>query len=257
MARVVVAASAVIVAAGLCCGDVAERFGGGPPAGESRFVTASSLHLRADASAASASLVEMPRGATVVVTDGPRTADTALGITGEWVPVWYGGQRGYAFDGFLLPVKPPPERCIGLQQWAETIGYAGPAVPLGSTPCQQMGIGTEGMCDENRRQPLAGGGFHQVNSGYEWGSDTLHLVGVRRDAVWAAARACFAGPPDLRKEPLPTVGGEVPRLQFPDGTVTAQVDGQKAGWEYPQGCWSYVYVTQVGDDVEIISGGGC
>lgn len=247
-----------LVAAGTCCGgDWLPSPDEPPPPGTTAYVTASSLHLRSGASADSPSLTEVPRGAQIIVTGPGERADTAAGLAGQWVPAWFGGQRGYVFDAFVLPVPPPPEGCGTLAHWAETIGYAGPATELGRTTCQQMGISTDGVCDSTTRRSLVGGGFVQTNAGYEWGSDTIHLVGVSRDAVWAAARACFAGPPDLRRQPLPTVAGEVAALAMPEGAVTATVDGTSAGWEYPQGCYAYVRVTQVGADVEISSGGGC
>lgn len=261
MPKLVAAGTGILAAVGCCCGgDWLESLGGGggPPDGETRFVTASSLHLRDAPRADAASVAEMPRGAAVVVVSGGEAVpDRANGVAGEWVEVWHDGRRGYAFDGFLFPVLPPPEGCTALAQWAEGLSYSGPAAPLGSTTCQEAGILDGGVCDQTTRRPLAGGGFHQVNRGYEWGYDTLHFVGVRRDQVWAAARTCFPGPPDLRRQSLPTVPGEVPELAMPEGAVTAQVDGPKAGWEYPQGCFSYVYVTQVGEDVEITAGGGC
>ncbi len=75
--------------------------------------------------------------------------------------------------------------------------------------------------------------------------------------MWAAARACFNGQPDLHLLPLPTTAGPVPSIKVEFGEVRAIVESDRAGWEWEEGCSAYVYVVGIGADTEIVSGGGC
>lgn len=265
--RTLLASGALVMASGLpCClnlGDdpVAPGEGaGGEPAGEHRYVvSATTLKLRAAPDRTAAELAAIPRGAEVVVTGASQGFEEASGIKGGWSPVWYAGTSGYVFDGFLLRFPPPPEGCTSLSAWAAAIGFDGAEVVESVKDCRSMGIEEGDTCDRTTRQPLRGGAALSVNTGYEWGSETLYLPGVTRESLWAAGRACFAAGPDLRGLELPRESGPVPGVKVADSEegLTAVVDGPKAGWEYSLGCFDYVHVVQVSGGAQLVAGGGC
>ena len=252
-------AAAFVIAGGLCCGLPETGLDPNtPPAGQPRYVvSASTLKLRASPSTAAATLAEVPRGATVIVTGASTGSEVASNIRGGWAPVWYAGQSGYAFDGFLLPVPPPPVDCPNLSAWALAIGFAGPETVIAKQACSTMGVEMEGDCDTTKRTPLNGQAWLETNAGYEWGSDTIHIPNTSSDAVWAAARQCMKTELDFSNEGLPTASGPSPTLHTDDGEVSMLVAEGMRGWEYPLGCSSYVHVTQMGTDVEVAAGGGC
>lgn len=230
------------------------------PAGEHRFVvSATTLKLRATPDRTAAELAAIPRGAEVIVTGPSQGFEEASGIKGGWSPVWYSGRSGYVFDGFLLRFPPPPEGCTSLSAWAATIGLDGAEVVESVSDCKSMGIEDGDTCDRTTRQPLKGGAALLVNTGYEWGSETLYLPGVTRESLWAAGRSCFGAGPDLRALELPRVSGPVPGAKVKDSEegLTAVVEGPKAGWEYSLGCFDYVHVVQVSGGAQLVAGGGC
>lgn len=216
-----------------------------PPAGSTRYVVATpTLTLREAPSAAATALVDIPRGEAVVVTAPPASG---------WAPAWYAGKEGFALTAFLFPWTPPPADCADFDDWATVLGRAAPDVTTRSPECADDPV----KCTTDTRMSFTGGAWMTVHRGYEWGSETMHFPGVRRDEVWAAARSCFNSEPDLRPLGLPTVSGVVPTLTADRHGVTATVDGGRAGWEWGHGCHGYVYVVEVGADTEVVSGGRC
>ncbi len=165
------------------------------------------------------------------------------------------GEEGPAPAALRFPWTPPPANCADLEAWAAVLGRAAPDVTTRSPACNDDADPL--MCTTDIRMTFTGGAWMTVHRGYEWGSETLHFPGVRRDEVWAAARNCFGSQPDLRTLGLPSLPGVVPTLTADMGAVTAMVEGGRFGWEWGDGCHGYVYVVEVGADTEVVSGGGC
>ncbi|MBM4390296.1 MAG: hypothetical protein FJ090_04170 [Deltaproteobacteria bacterium] len=252
-----------------CCGGLLDDLPEAPeegaaeeaPAGVTMYVVAASaLKVRAAASSSAAEIGEFPRGTAFVVTGGATRRETVSGIEGGWVPVWVDGLAGYAFDGFLLTHAAPPATCTSLADWALAIGHAGAPEEVMRASCASMGIGDEGMdgaCDVTRRTPLHGGGYYEQNEGYEWGSDTLYLPDVPRDAFWAAARNCLGSQGELSRLGLPRASG-VQKIDAADGGEGAAVVGDDSwGWEWSEGCGAFLRVSSADRGYLVSHGGGC
>ncbi len=254
----------VLVSAGVCCcgpldglldGGTATTAPAAPPAGETRYVvSATTLKVRSGPAAEAVELATVPRGESVIVTGPGQGKERIAGISGAWAPVWWQGTSGYAFDGYLLSVPPPPLPCENLTTWAATIGHAGTESLVSRQSCEDIGIGEEGDCDATYRTPLRNGGWIERNAGWEWGSEVLYVPNASRDAVWAAVRGCVGQDIGAEKEPLPERAG---LFRHGELEVTRVVEPARVGWEWSEGCAAYVYVEVVGADVKVIEGGGC
>lgn len=256
----------VVFASACCCGGLPDELPSQPgalsaPPGVTMYVVAASaLKVRAEPSSSSMELGEYARGTPFVVTGGAGARETVSGIEGGWVPVWVDGTTGYAFDGFLLPHAAPPTTCSSLADWALAIGHAGPEVVTSRVSCADMAIfddGDGGACDTTRRTPLHGGGYYEVNQGYEWGSEALYLPDVARDAFWAAARSCLGSEGELSRAGLPRAAGTVKYERADDGQATALAGGGTWGWEWSEGCSGYLHVSAADRGYVVTTGGGC
>ncbi len=256
----------VIFASACCCGGLPDELPSMPdalsaPPGLTMYVVAATaLKVRAEPSSGSTELGEYARGTAFVVTGGAGERETVSGIEGGWVPVWVDGTTGYAFDGFLLPHAAPPTTCSSLADWALAIGHAGPEVEVSRVSCAAMGIGdegTDGACDLTRRTPLHGGGYYEVNEGYEWGSEALYLPDVARDAFWAAARSCLGSKGELSRLGLPRSNGTAKYDGAEGGKATTIADGGTWGWDWSEGCGAYLHVSTAERGFLVSHGGGC
>ena len=229
-----------------------------PPTGLTRYVSAAtSSNLRTSADVESAVITKVLRGDKVIIVGPSVGRDTFSGVTGGWAPVWVDGQRGYLFDAFLFPYPTPPSDCADLERWAKKIGHAGAEILVGRETCANLGISSPGDCDRTVRTPLTGGGYIEQNSGWEWGSVTLYLPGVGRDALWAAARNCFRESPDMRGRPLPRQSGPARLGLSQYAGATAVVNGSTTGWEWSEGCSAWLHVSTDGANAMISAGSGC
>lgn len=267
--KLAIASLAALGASGCCFSGltrqaerkVVEAAPKGPPDGPKMYVvSATTLNLRAAASAEAAVVSAAGHGEAVVVTGPSIGSERVGGIAGSWTPVWWNGTNGWAFDGFLLPFHAPPANCTKLGDWASALGENGPPVVVLRKSCQSLGIddnGDDGYCEERTRTPLIGGGWYESMSGYEWAEEVIYLPGVKRDALWAAARTCLRNTVNLSVLGLPTHAGEVALDGAEEGMATAVVDGESVGWDWSEGCSQYVRVRRVAGDAEVTVGFGC
>lgn len=107
--------SVALIASLLFCLTAIAQFKGAYTKGDKlNVLTLSGINLRAGAASTSATLVKIPYGAAVVVTDdslrkiGHRVEEIErFIIEGYWVKVRFGDKEGYVFDGYLSKLPAP------------------------------------------------------------------------------------------------------------------------------------------------------
>jgi hypothetical protein len=144
-----------------------------------------SLVLRAGPDAGSAAVATIPFGEQVAVIDGEQARPETVqgGQPGRWQQVRWGVHQGWMFDGWLLPLPPPPSPCGSLDAWLQRWEPAGTALtewledPAGRRWSQQV-------------QHLQDGARLVISQREGALPKALWLPGLQPSQAWLVARRC-------------------------------------------------------------------